>query len=101
MFSEKKVFFNTEIICPGHEGILVRYARLEEIRVAIIKANEDKKFYHTSENYTVIRLPGNRSFKIDKISPEEMLQCSLRESVRGYADPKYIRAYDAGFVGGR
>ncbi|OFW93948.1 MAG: hypothetical protein A2887_01905 [Alphaproteobacteria bacterium RIFCSPLOWO2_01_FULL_40_26] len=82
----KKIFYNTEIICPDGREILVRYARIDEIRAAILKADADKKFYKTSENYTIIRLPENRSFKIEKIAPEIMINCSLRESVMGQVD---------------
>lgn len=65
------------------------------MRAAIIKADADKKFFHTSENYTVIRLPGNRSFRLDKISPEEMIYCSLNESVIKNVDQNYIKYFDS------
>lgn len=66
---------------------------MEEMKAAIIKADLDKKKFRTSETYTVIRLPGNRSFKVEKISPEEMVHCSLKESPIGEADKKYIHYY--------
>lgn len=89
----KTVYYNTEIICPDGSTILVKYARLEEMKQAIIKADLDKKKFRTSESYTVIRLPGNRSFKIEKIAPEEAIKCSLKQSPMGEVDRQYIHHY--------
>lgn len=89
----KKVYYSTEIICPTGTRILVRYARADEVRAAIIKADEEKRIYRTSENYTVIKLPGNRSFRIEKMSPEESIKCSTEENVMGQVDKYYIKYF--------
>jgi hypothetical protein len=70
--------YNTELYCPGNK-ILIRFARADEVRKGIERAMADKKKYGTSENYTVIRMPGNRSFKIEKIPPEDSMRCSMQE----------------------
>ena len=70
--------YNTELYCPGNK-ILIRFARAEEVRKGIERAMSDKKKYGTSEDYTVIRMPGNRSFKIEKIPPEDSMRCSMQE----------------------
>lgn len=87
----KKQYYHTEILCPNRADILVRYTRADEIRLAIIKANEKKKFFKTSERYTVMSFPGNRSFKIEKMSPEEMLKCYLRELPIANPDKNYTK----------
>ncbi len=66
---------------------------MEELRDAIKQADVDKKNFHTSENFTVVKLPKQRSFRIEKLSPEEAVKCSLRESEMGYADRSYIRYF--------
>jgi len=86
---KKFYFYNTEVVCPNGMTVLVKYARLEEVRAAIIKADYDKKFYRTSEAYTIVRLPKNRSFRIEKLPPEEAIKCSLREIEREVVDKTY------------
>jgi hypothetical protein len=85
--------FNTEVLCANGKSVLIKYARLDEVRAAIVKANQDKKIEHTSESYTPIRLPQNRSFRIEKMTPEEALGCSLRETGLGQVDRNYVRHF--------
>jgi hypothetical protein len=74
-----KQFYNTEISCPSGLKILVRFTNVFDVRRAIEKAAFDKKKYGTNENYTVVRLPGQRSFKIEKLNPQEALNCVLQD----------------------
>ncbi|MES2961929.1 MAG: hypothetical protein V4694_06040, partial [Pseudomonadota bacterium] len=91
----QKPIFNTEILCPDGTRILVRYSTEEEVRAGIQKAYNEKKKYGTSESYTAIRMPHQRSFKVEKIAPEEMIKCSLRQSQIGTADrSEKIRTYN-------
>jgi hypothetical protein len=87
----QKPIFNTEILCPNGSRILARYSTEEEVRAGIQKAYNEKKKYGTSEDYTVIKMPNQRSFKVEKIAPEEMIKCSLRQSLIGNAEKNYIR----------
>ncbi len=64
-----------------------------EIRAAILKAVAQKKIDRSHENYTVIRLPRNRSFKIEKNPPEKLALCGLRQSVMGQVDRNYVRHF--------
>jgi hypothetical protein len=59
----------------------MRYVNEQEMRVAIQRAVFEKRLYGTNENYTVARFPHNRSVKIEKISPEEIATCQLRQIV--------------------
>ncbi len=52
---------------------------MKEVQDSINKDNEDKKRLGTSEDYTLIYASGGRSVKIQKVSPEDILKCSLRE----------------------
>jgi hypothetical protein len=85
-----KEIFNTKISCPDGVRILVKYAKADEVRQAIEKADSDKKKYGTSEQYTVIKLPGQRSFKIEKIPPERMINCLLSQIPIDKNDKDYI-----------
>lgn len=89
-FFAKTQYFHTEMICPNRDVILVRYVDAKEMREAVVKALALKRKYRTSENYTVIRLAGNRSFKLEKISPEESLICQLRQIPVKNPDKNYI-----------
>lgn len=71
--------YNTQISCPNGLRVLVRFTNVFDVRRAIEKAAFDKKKYGTSENYTVVRLPKQRSFKIEKLSPQEALKCALED----------------------
>jgi len=70
--------FDTEVSCAKIK-IVVRFAQAHEVRAGIERALDDKRKFGTSESYTVIRMPGNRSFKIEKLPPEEAIKCSLRD----------------------
>ncbi len=77
--AKKKPIFHTEIICPSGKVILMRYVTEQEMSVAIQRAVFEKRLFGTNENYTVARFPGNRSVKIEKIAPEEIERCQLRQ----------------------
>ncbi len=76
--SVNRKIFDTEVSC-AKVRVIVRFADAKEVKNAIEKALEDKKKYNSNENYTVIRLPGNRSFRIEKLTPEDAIKCSLRD----------------------
>lgn len=90
---KKEIFFNTEILCPDGQKILVKFARLREMQNAIKAAYLEKKKLNTNYKFTIIRLPGNRSFKIEKIPPEDLAKCFLRESKMGVVDKDYINYF--------
>jgi hypothetical protein len=87
-----RVRVNTEVICPNQK-IMIRFAKSEEVRQAMERALADKKKYGTSENYTVIRLWRNRSFKIEKVAPEDIVKCTLQEHPLSPYDEKIIDYY--------
>jgi len=86
----QKQIFNTEILCPDGSRILVRYSTAEDVRAGIKKAYNEKKKYGTGEDYTAIKMSNQRSFKVEKIAPEEIIKCSLRQSLIGIAEKSYI-----------
>jgi len=81
---------DTEILCPDGSRILVRYSTEQEVRAGIQRAYNEKKKYGTGEDYTAVKMSNQRSFKIEKIAPEEMIKCSLRQSLIGSAKRNYI-----------
>jgi hypothetical protein len=87
------LYYNTEIFCPGKERILIKFARSYEVKVAILRADFVKRREGSDGNYTAIRLPGRKSFRIEDISPEELIECSLYESRRGQVERSYIRFF--------
>jgi hypothetical protein len=87
---KKVIIYETDVFCPNNGlKITVRYTRAKEINEAFINADKEKKFYKTSEQYTVVKLKNNRSFKIDKLSPEDALKCSLNERIFQGVDKNY------------
>jgi len=92
---EKEVMFNTEILCPDGSRVLVKFASLDEVRLAIVKNYEDKKKNGTSDKDTVLRLSSKRSFRIEKIAPEKIIKCSLKESFVGEVERSYWRRFRA------
>lgn len=90
--SQKK-YFHTEISCPDKPAILVRYTRIDDVKISIVKANEMKKKLETSEDYTVIKTPSGLSLMISGVSPENMYKCTLRE-IPVIRPDKNITKYD-------
>lgn len=89
----KEKIFNTEIFCPDGSRILVKFVRLEELRDAIKAASSEKNKFNSNYKHTVIKLPGQRSFKIEKIPPEELVKCHVRESRMGVIDKNYVHHF--------
>ncbi len=85
--------YNSEIICPTGLRVMVRFARKDEVVAAIKKAALTKKIDRSSEDYTVIRLLDKRSFKIEKVAPEDSLKCIVREEFYGNFSKSYIKKY--------
>jgi hypothetical protein len=93
-FSCAKVdIYNSTISCPNGLGVVVRFARKDEVVLAIQKAAFIKKQDGSNENYTIIRLSDRRSFKIEKVPPEDSLQCFVREDFYGRFSRSYVRKY--------
>jgi hypothetical protein len=92
-FEGRRMGNNTEIFCPDGLKILVKFAMLEDVRAAIVLAYEEKRRKGTSERETVFKLSDGRSFRIEKIPPEKMIKCSLRESRVGEAERYYWRHF--------
>ncbi|MBU6141114.1 MAG: hypothetical protein KGP29_06145 [Proteobacteria bacterium] len=76
---KKKALMHTEISCLGKPAVLVRYTYLEEVKASIKKNYLNKQRLKTTEDYSVIYASGGRSVKIQGVSPEKILECSLRE----------------------
>lgn len=76
--AQKKPITFTEMLCTK-ERFLIRFASAEEVVNAIENAIIEKKKYNSSENYTVIKMSGNRSFKIANLSPEEAIKCKVHD----------------------
>lgn len=74
-----KVFYHTELNCPTRGVILVRYATIQEVQTALTNFYNQKKANNSKENYTIISLSGNRSFKVDRTPIEEMMECTMRQ----------------------
>ena len=86
-----EVFYHTELNCPDRGIILIRYASQQDVTSAIQYFYDKKKAARSNENYTVISLPGNRSFKIDKVPVEEVMQCKMRQIPAPKPTDKYLR----------
>ena len=84
--------YHTELICPDRDRVMIRYAKAKEVEEAIKVSLEKKKKLGSNESYTVISFRGNRSMKIDKLSPEEAVKCNLREIFYPRQD-KYKKKY--------
>ncbi len=69
---------HTEITCPDRV-ILLKYSSKEEVKKAIRSAVVTKRGLDTGESYTPLKFSKNRSIQIDKMSPEDMMKCSLNE----------------------
>ncbi len=93
-FSCGKVdIYNSTVSCPNGLSVSVRFARKNEVIAAIQKAALTKKKDGSSEGYTVIRLRDKRSFKIEKVPPEESLKCLVREEFYGRFSRSYVKKY--------
>ena len=77
---EEKKYYNVDIMCPNRAIVTIRYSDLEEVRIAILRADFEKKYESTSIGYTAIKLPDGRSLRVEKIPPEEMIKCPLRQT---------------------
>ena len=89
----KVMVYNSEIICPNGLRVLVKFARREDVVMAIQKAAFIKKKDSSNEGYTVIRLHDKRSLKIERMPPEESLKCLVRESQLGMFTKSYVEQY--------
>lgn len=85
--------YNSYISCPNGLSVVVRYARKDEVIKAIQVAALTKRKDGSSENYTVIRLNDKRSFKIEKVQPEDSLKCVVREEFYGKFSKSYVKKY--------
>ena len=90
---KKPATINTEILCNNTIKILVKFARAHDVADAVRKAYDNKKMKGTSETYTAIKLKDGRSFRVEKIQPEDLIKCVLRESEMGVADRGYVRHF--------
>lgn len=81
--------YNTEILCPNGLRILVRFASLEQVKAGIDKSYNNKKKYGTHENYTIVGFGYQKSFKIEKLPPEEAVKCSLHQMELSPDDKDY------------
>jgi hypothetical protein len=88
-----KKLYNTEILCPNNVNILVKYSRAQDVSDGIKAFLVRKRKERTSENYTIIRFKDERSLRIEKIPPEKLIECFLRESEVGVAEKWYIYHY--------
>jgi hypothetical protein len=76
--SSKKPIKFTELDCNNNK-ILIRFASADEVMVAIENFFIQKKKENGTENYTIIQLPDNRSFKIENLPPEEAMRCKIHD----------------------
>jgi hypothetical protein len=81
---------DTEVSCLNGYTYIVKFAKKEDVSNAIRKFYIQKMQQKTSEKYTVIRLPDKRSLKLDKVPPEEAVDCKLRETNYREIDRAYI-----------
>ncbi len=88
----QKKFYNVEIICSGKPVITIRYTNIKEVQQAILKAEFEKRDEGTSIGYTAIKLPDKRSVQVEKIAPDEMIKCSLREEEIRRPSKNYINS---------
>lgn len=86
-----QVFYHTELNCPTRGIILIRYASEQDVRASIVDFYNRKKANHSAENYTVITLPGKRSFKIEKASVEEIMECGMRQVPAPKPHKKFLK----------
>jgi hypothetical protein len=86
-----KVFYHTELNCPTRGIILIRYASEQDIKNSLAETYRKKKETRSSENFTVISLPGKRSFKIEKTPVEEIMECSMRQVPAPKPNKKFLK----------
>lgn len=76
---EKIITSHTVISCDGKPDTVIRYTDVSEVENAVKNAYEQKKKAGTNENYTAIRFSRNRSLRIARVPPEEMIKCNFYE----------------------
>ncbi len=87
-----KVKVNTEIVCSNGDRILIKFARVSDVRIAIEKYSLEKKKNNITGNYTVIKLLDGRSLKIEGMAPDHLQSdCLLNESQYGVVEDNYVR----------
>jgi hypothetical protein len=89
--SQKK-FYNVEIICPDNPIVTIRYTNLQEVQQAILRAEFEKRDEGTSIDYTAIKLPDKRSVRVEKIAPDQMIKCALRQEEIRRPSKNYIKS---------
>lgn len=72
---------------------MVRFARKNEVVLAIQRAAVIKKKDGSNEGYTVIKLRDKRSLKIEKVPPEDSIKCVVREEFYGNFTRGYVKKY--------
>ncbi len=90
MSTKKVKMYDTQIFCPNGFSVFIRTHDLDGVILAVQRHDFDKRDQGTSEKYTVIRLRDKSSLKIDKISPEEMVDCYVKEADPRIIDPVFI-----------
>jgi hypothetical protein len=94
VFSCKKVeVYSSEIVCPNGFRSIIKFARKDDVVLAIKKAAIAKKRDRSNEDYTVIRLKDKRSLKISKMSPEDSLKCMVYEAKVGEFPKPYVTKF--------
>lgn len=88
---EKREYYYVDIICSGRQIYTARYVTIEEVRSAILKAQIENRIEGTNLGYTALKFSGERSFRIEKVPPDETSKCTLRQRYMDKKSRGYIR----------
>ena len=90
--SEKFPLVNSELICPNHFRILVKFTKAEDLKEAIYQnyLTEKNSSNPTPRDYTIARLKDGRTLAFNNLAPEVAITCVIQESYVGFADRSYI-----------
>ena len=88
---QNREYYYVDVICNERTTVTARYVTIEEVRTAIVKAQIENRVEGTNLGYTALKFPGKRSFRIEKIPPDEAVKCKLRQRFMDKKSKGYIR----------
>ena len=83
---------DVEVFCPAQgRRILIETTNRQEVIKSIQKFIHQKQTQGTAENYTVLRFEDKSSLFIEKIPPEQLINCRIRN-----VKPEIVKTYYKG-----
>jgi hypothetical protein len=81
---------DTEMICPNGNIYIIKFSKQKDVAEAIREAFITKKLNKTSEQYTALKFSDKRSLRLERLSPEDAVNCKLRETEYQAVGKEYI-----------